>query len=461
MHDAAMSMNPELAMNLVRQAERMSREELARLQEERLHFLVAHARANSPFLAEKYRDLPEKPCLKDIPVLERAEGVAHFDDWMCDRSVTARKLGEFLANPATMGQDFLDRYRVLSTSGSTAAPLHIVRDARHNQINAALLQSRFWNGGKLGGIAAIQRPWPKACAITAGGGRHSSYLSFLRMRQAYEANGKADRIAFCSIETPLPRLVDELNGFQPEILGSYPSILQILAKAQKAGRLAIRPLVLCSSAEYLAPDVLAMLEAVFQCPVMDNYCSTEGGEVAMLCKANHLHLNSDWIIMEPVDADNNPVEEGLSDGILLTNLANLVQPVIRYRVSDRARLRKEPCACGSPFPVLEIEGRKEDMLEFPARNGSFFLSPPVMMVAALHVPGCAACQFIQRSPTELEIRCEPMANAERAAVATALAEILIRILKANDAEDVRVRASTEAPRRGNSGKLRVFVKDFD
>lgn len=454
-------MNPELAMKLVRQAEGMTQEALARLQEERLHFLLAHARANSPFLAEKYKNLPEKPSLRDIPILERAEGVAHFDDWMCDRNVTARKLEDFLANPATMRQDFLNRYRALSTSGSTAAPLHIVRDMRHNHINAALLQSRFWNGGKLGGIAEIQRPWPRACAITAGNGRHSSYLSFLRMQKAYEENGKGDRIAFCSIETPLPSLVDTLNAFQPEILGSYPSILQILAKAQKAGRLAIRPLALCSSAEYLSPDVLAMLEEVFQCPVMENYCSTEGGEVAMLCKANHLHLNSDWIIMEPVDADNNPVEEGLSDGILLTNLANLVQPVIRYRVSDRARLRKQPCACGSPFPVLEIEGRKEDILEFPARNGSFFLSPPVMMVAALHVPGCAACQFIQRSPTELEIRCVPMENAERAAVAKALTDVMVRILKANDAEDVRVRASDEAPKRGNSGKLRVFVKDFD
>lgn len=461
MYDASHSMNPELAMRLVRQAEGMDGEELVRLQEERLHFLVAHARACAPFLAEKYKYLPEKPSLGDIPILERAEAVAHFDEWLCDRNVTARKLDDFLADPATMHQDFLDRYRVLSTSGSTAAPLRIVRDMRHNQINAALLQSRFWNGSKLGGITGIQQPWLRACAITAGGGRHSSYLSFLRMRKAYEANGMGDRTAFYSIDTPLRKMIEGLNGFQPEILGSYPSILQILAKAQKTGKLSIRPLVLCSSAEYLAPDVLEMLEEIFQCPVMDNYCSTEGGEVAMLCEANRLHLNSDWIIVEPVDANNNPVEDRLSDGILLTNLANLVQPVIRYRVSDRARLHRGTCACGSRFPVLEIEGRKEDILKFPARNGPFLLSPPVLMVAALHVPGCAACQFIQRSPTELEIRCEPMESADRAAIAKALRDEMIRILRANEADDVRVCTSDESPRRGNSGKLRVFVKDFD
>lgn len=461
MSDASSFMTPELAISLVRQAEGMDAEDLARLQEERLHFLVSYAMAHSPFLAEKYKHLPDNPSLADIPVLERSEAVAHFDGWMCERDITKRKLDDFLSTPASMCQDFLDRYRVLSTSGSTAAPLRIVRDMRHNHINAALLQSRFWNGSKLGGIAGLKRPWPKACAITAGGGRHSSYLSFLRMQKTYDANGMGARTAFCPIETPLPKMIDDLNSFQPEILGSYPSILQILAKAQKSGNLSIKPLVLCSSAEYLPPGVLTMLEEIFQCPVMDNYCSTEGGEAAMLCKANHLHLNSDWIIIEPVDACNNPVKEGLSDGILLTNLANLVQPVIRYRVSDRARLRKEPCSCGSPFPVLEIEGRKEDILEFPGRNGTFFLSPPVLMVAALHVPGCAACQFIQRAPDELEVRCDPMVNADRAAVARNLADEAIRILHANEVKDVRVSASAEAPKRGNSGKLRVFVKDFD
>lgn len=456
----SVSMTAELALKLVRQAEGMSSEEISRLQEERLHFLLAYARANSPFLAEKYKNLPEKPSLREIPILERPEAVDHFDDWLCDRQITCRGLDAFLANPATMIRDFPGGYRVLSTSGSTAAPLRIVRDKRHNLINAALLQSRFWGGSKLGGIAPLKQPWPRVCAITAGGGRHSSYLSFLRMQKNYEINGMSERAAFFDIDTPLPDLLRKLNAFQPEILGSYPSIFQILARAQKNGKLAIQPLALCSSAEYLSPAVRSMLEDVFQCPVMDNYCSTEGGEAAMLCQAGHLHLNSDWIIMEPVNDRNEPVQDRLSDGLLLTNLANLVQPIIRYRISDKARLRQEPCTCGSPFPVLEIEGRKEDILEFPARSGSFFLSPPVLMVAALHIPGCAACQIIQHAPEELEVRCEPLDTADRAAVAKALQTETIRILQANEAYEVRVTTSDQPLVRGKSGKLRVFVKDF-
>ncbi len=453
-------MTPELALRLVREAETMTAAGIADLQRRRLQDLLAHARAHSPFLAAKYRHLPENPDLSDIPPLDRSEAVAHFDDWVCDREINSRGLEAFLSSPETMAEDYLGRYRVLATSGSTAAPLLVVRDARHTMVNAALMQSRFWGGSKLGSEEGLQKPWPRACAITAGGGRHSSYLSFLRMANAYKAQGMGDRVAFFSIETPLARLVEGLNALQPEIVGTYPSVLQILARAQQAGTLAIAPLALCSSAEYLPPEVLQMLETTFQCPVMNNYCSTEAGEAAMLCSANRLHVNSDWIIMEPVDAQGAPATEGFSEGLLLTNLANLVQPVIRYRVSDRALLRFDPCPCGSPFPILEIEGRKEDTLDFAGEEGVFSLAPPVLMVASLHVPGCLASQFIQRSPADLEVRCECLDESDATAVRAALLQETRRIFGKNGAANVHIYSSDAPLIRGKSGKLRVFLKDF-
>ena len=63
---------------------------------------------------------------------------------------------------------------------------------------------------------------------------------------------------------------------------------------------------------------------------------TEGGEVAMTHDCPHLHVNDDWIIVEPVDRDNRPM--GMSDewsaGVLITDLSNYVQPIIRYFVSE-------------------------------------------------------------------------------------------------------------------------------
>ncbi len=454
------AMTPELALRLVREAESMNRDGIARLQRERLRTLLAYARTHSPLLAEKYRDLPAQPELSEIPPLLRSEAASRFDDWVCDREISSRGVKAFLATPDNLTRDYLGRYRVLTTSGSTDVPLIMVRDDRHNLVNGALMQSRLWGGSKLGKLERLRQPWLRACAVTTGGGYHSSYLSFLRMQQAYEKKGLGDRIAFFSIDTPLPRMVEGLNALQPEIIGAYPSTLQILARARQAGQLVVSPLALFSSAEYLSPEVMEMLETTFQCPVMDNYCSTEAGEVSMLCSANRMHVNSDWIIVEPVDADNRPAREGFSDGVLITNLANLVQPVIRYRISDRAILRHEACPCGSPFPSLEIEGRKEDILEFAGEEGPFLVAPPVLMTSAMHVTGCLTGQFIQRSPTDLEVRCESLDNADKSAVTAELLTRVRGIFAKNHASNVRVYGSDEPVIRGKSGKLRALLKDF-
>lgn len=61
------AMTPELALRLVREAESMNRDGIARLQRERLRTLLAYARTHSPLLAEKYRDLPAQPELSEIP----------------------------------------------------------------------------------------------------------------------------------------------------------------------------------------------------------------------------------------------------------------------------------------------------------------------------------------------------------------------------------------------------------
>ena len=75
--------------------------------------------------------------------------------------------------------------------------------------------------------------------------------------------------------------------------------------------------------------------------------------------------------MEPVDDTFRPVPPGeLSHTVLVTNLANRVQPLIRYNLGDRVQLAAGPCACGSPFPALRVEGRSGGVLSFAAADGA-------------------------------------------------------------------------------------------
>ena len=71
-----------------------------------------------------------------------------------------------------------------------------------------------------------------------------------------------------------------------------------------------------------------------------------------------------------VDDDYQPVPPGqLGKKILVTNLANTVQPFIRYEVGDRVSIAEEPCRCGSRLPrVAHVEGRAAEI--FWVHDGS-------------------------------------------------------------------------------------------
>ena len=455
-------MTQTLAGALVRQAEGMTRSGIAALQKERLLILVDYARQHSPYLREKYRGLAACPALEEIPITLREEAMPRFPEWVCDPEITAPALDEYLSNldEASASQPFLGRYRVLTTSGTTGVPLRMVRDDRHNMIHAALMAQRFLGGGKAKRGALPSTPFPRTAGVLAGGGYHSTYLSFLRTKKAYEDAGHGGDLMPLFVEMTTGEMVERLNAFQPAFLSGYPSNIRVLAAQKRIGKLNIAPGLIACSAEHLSAEDIRFIEESFGCPVLNNYCSTEGGEIAMLCGENHMHVNTDWIIVEPVDEAMRPVPPGAeSSGILLTNLANLVQPVIRYYVSDRVVLHDAPCACSSPFPFIEIEGRKEDTLTFRNSAGDPVPLPSSLFInISMHAPNCGQVQFIQRGPREIEIRSTPENGEGHEQLCRVLLEITGEKLALEGLDGLDIRASLEKPILGRTGKMRNTLR---
>ena len=60
---------------------------------------------------------------------------------------------------------------------------------------------------------------------------------------------------------------------------------------------------------------------------------------------------------------------GQSDALLVTNLANDVQSVIRYQLGDSVVVSNEPCQCGSPLATISLEGRTSEILRVPCAGG--------------------------------------------------------------------------------------------
>ena len=393
-------------MRLVAEGTALSPERRQRVRGERLRELVGYARAHSPYFAELYAGLPADFSLADLPYTEKGTLLEHYDDWVTDRELTLEGVMEYVGRPVADRQLLLGRYSALCTSGSTGKPLPMVRDDYHNKIHNAMLFQRLY---KIGDQEILNISRHKVASVIHTSPNASSYNGFLRT-QAQFPKAAGNMLAVSVLEN-LDEIVRKLNGFQPEVLSGYASSLVLLALEKEKGHLDIPVKLVTNSAELLTDEAYRRLQRAFNCPVINNYCMTEGGEVAMTNGCPHLHLNEDWVIVEPVDSRKRPMpagSAGFSDGIFITDLSNYVQPIIRYYVNDRVRILPADGCPGSPLPILQIDGR---VFESFILCGKTFTMAAILAKAEVW-PGLVKWQIVQNGPDSMEVRgiCVPEAD---------------------------------------------------
>ncbi len=434
-----------------------ARERLAALQSRRLSELVAFARAQSPFYRSLYAGLPERvDSVAQLPVTTKAELMSAFADGLTDRRVSREAVQAFMAGQDHVGRLYLGRYAVWTTSGSSGRPGIFLHDVSALGVYAALLVMRCWlRWLPWRGRLRLMRQGIRAAYVVATGGPFAA-AEFQALAERRFGSRSASSRAF-SVQQPLPDLVAALNAFKPTILAGYPTAIALLADEQRLARLRVRPELVATGGESLDPATRESLAAAFDCPVRDMYGATEFIALASDCGQGWLHLNADWAILEAVDAAYRPVPPGEpSHTVLLTNLANRVQPVLRYDLGDSVTLSGEACACGSPLPAMRVEGRCDEVLAITAADGSLLRLPPLALVAeAEAVPGVERFQIIQSAPATLRIRLAVEPGANPVSVWTALAARLGTFLAARGAPGTTVERDPEPPRRDpRTGKFR-------
>jgi phenylacetate-CoA ligase len=166
------------------------------------------------------------------------------------------------------------------------------------------------------------------------------------------------------------------------------------------------------------------------------------------------------VMIEPVDRDYCAVSPGeISHTVLLTNLANHVQPIIRYDLGDSNMMRTESCACGSPFPALRVEGRSDEVLSLRNACGDRVELPPLALTTVVEeFAGAHQFQIIQTAPDTLSVRVEASNGAAGPVLWGKVARTLRAYLDAQGLPAVAVRHD-RAPleHRARSGKLRRVV----
>jgi phenylacetate-coenzyme A ligase PaaK-like adenylate-forming protein len=164
----------------------------------------------------------------------------------------------------------------------------------------------------------------------------------------------------------------------------------------------------------------------------------------------------DWYLLEPVDEDYRPVPAGVtSHTVLVTNLANRVQPVIRYDLGDRVVLEAAPCPCGSALPVVTVEGRTNDVLSFESTDGRGVTVLPLALATVIEeTPGVHRFQAIGTGPRTLRLRLETEPDFDASQVWKAVDDRLGEFLVAHGAAPVSIEHAVEPPHADpRSGKF--------
>jgi phenylacetate-coenzyme A ligase PaaK-like adenylate-forming protein len=96
--------------------------------------------------------------------------------------------------------------------------------------------------------------------------------------------------------------------------------------------------------------------------------------------------------------------------VLLTNLYNFVQPIIRYEIDDIVTLSRAPCPCGSFLPLIQsVEGRMKDQLWIAADGKTH--NPYFLFQAAMqYETDLAEHQILQTGLNAFTLRAAPLAG---------------------------------------------------
>ncbi|MFC0809025.1 phenylacetate--CoA ligase family protein [Ensifer sp. P24N7] len=379
--------------------------------------------------------------------------MGRFDEWPTDREVTLAKAQAFIENPDMIGEYFLGRYTLLTTSGTTGRRGIFVIDDRTMAVVTAMMLR--WIGDLLspGDFLKIIACRGRMAMVMATGGHFASAVAAARLKRRL-----GDHVEVLSVHSPMPELVARLNRFRPALFTPYASMAALLANEQEAGRLHINPVLVALSAEGLPEGEYERIARAFGAKVGNSYAATECMFFSGNCDHGWLHVNSDWVAFEPVDADYQPVAPGEeSHTVLISNLANRVQPILRYDLGDSVLQRPDPCPCGNPLPAIRVQGRSADVLTFRTSGGDVRVPPLALTQPIETVRGVTLFQLAQSEPERLELRLRiaPMTNADtvwREAEAG-----LRKVLAENGLEHVVVERGGEPPEPGRGGKFREVI----
>ena len=326
-----------------KEIETMPREEMKKLQSEKLVKQVKHVYENVAY----YRDLMDKKGVKP-------EDIQSIDDLHKLPFLSKADLRD--AYPyGLLGAPLKDCVRIHSTSGTTGR--RVV--AFYTQHDVDL--------------------WEDCCAraIVAAGGTNEDvvqvaygYGLFTGGAGLHGGSHKVGSLTLPMSSGNTERQIQFMQDLSATILCCTPSYAAYIGEALKEQGITPDQLSLKAGifgAEPWTEEMRRGIEAALGIKAYDIYGLTEttGPGVAFeCCEQTGMHINEDHFLAEIIDPDTGEVlPEGSKGELVFTNLDKEGFPLLRYRTRDICVLSRKKCSCGRTLiKMAKPMGRSDDMM---------------------------------------------------------------------------------------------------
>jgi phenylacetate-CoA ligase len=370
--------------------EKMPRNKLLELQEERLKKIVRYCYEKVPVYRSKFKDAGIT--LNDIRTLDDLEKVPFTEKEDLRKAYPYRMLAA----------DLSDVLELHASSGTTGHPTTCAYTKSDLEVWSKVMARIYASAGtKKGDI--VQNAYGYGL-FTGGLGFHYGALEI-----------GATVLPIAAGETE--RQISLAKEYGTTILACTPSYAAYLGRYAKEqfGIDLAKELKWKSGlfgAEAWSEELRERIEELLGLEAFDIYGLSEviGPGVSVECSEhNGLHIQEDHFLPEIIDPKTGErIEEDKEGELVLTTLTREATPVLRFKTGDMTTLKTEECPCGRTFRRMgRIFGRADDMLK--VRGVKFW--PKTVEHALLGVNGASEnYEIIIERPEELDImtlRIEP------------------------------------------------------
>lgn len=395
-------------LHQLQQTEWWSTEELRRHQFLQTERLIAYAFDTVPLYRERLKDVVRLPsgglteeAWRSIPILTREEVQANAE------ALVSRRV------PESHGSVHDER-----TSGSTGRPVSFKATGLMGAMQHALnLRQMMWHerdfSAKAARIISMKKP---DLALPPEGARERSWAPVFPTGPSVLLNLRS------TIDEQLAWLIRE----QPAYLLTYPGNVEGLARlCERTGTKVDGLRGIITISEGHDPELHETCREVLGVPLTDLYSAIETGPIATQCPEHiHYHVDAENVIVEILNANDEPCGPGEMGKVIVTSLNNFATPFIRYDLGDIAIPGETPCSCGRGLPVIErVLGRVRNLLTYPDGRQT----KPRINEGLVDQPAILQFQAIQPEPETLEIRLvvdRPLSETEEDRIRTSLTSYL-------------------------------------